>query len=79
MTCVLVTHEMRFAEEISDVVYFTENGLITESGSAEQIFQHPHNDRTREFLRHALGESGRRQYKPAPDVLSNLGRYSLSV
>lgn len=79
MTCVLVTHEMRFAEEISDVVYFTEHGLITEFGSAEQIFQHPHNERTQAFLRHALGESGRRQHKPAPDVLSNLSRYSLSV
>lgn len=79
MTCVLVTHEMRFAEEISDVVYFTENGSITEFGSTEQIFQHPENERTREFLRHSLGESGRRQTRPAPDVFSNLGRYSLSV
>ncbi|WP_122664328.1 amino acid ABC transporter ATP-binding protein [Pseudomonas viridiflava] len=80
MTCVLVTHEMRFAEEISDVVYFTENGLIVEHGSAEQIFQRPISERTREFLRHALGDSGRR---PAahndPYVLSNLGRYSISV
>lgn len=79
MTCVLVTHEMRFAEEISDVVYFTENGLITESGSAEQIFQYPQNERTQEFLRHALGESGRRHAKPGPDVFSNLSRYSISV
>jgi polar amino acid transport system ATP-binding protein len=79
MTCMLVTHEMRFAEEISDVVYFTENGLITEFGSAVQIFQHPRNERTQEFLRHALGESSRRQHKPAPDVFSNLSRYSLSV
>jgi len=80
MTCVLVTHEMRFAEEISDVVYFTENGLIVEHGSAEQIFQRPVSERTQEFLRHALGDSGRR---PAaqndPYVLSNLSRYSISV
>lgn len=80
MTCVLVTHEMRFAEEISDVVYFTENGLIVEYGSAEQIFQRPVSERTQEFLRHALGDSGRR---PAaqndPYVLSNLSRYSISV
>ncbi|UXZ94039.1 amino acid ABC transporter ATP-binding protein [Pseudomonas phytophila] len=58
MTCVLVTHEMRFAEEISDVVYFTENGLIVEHGSAGQIFQRPVSERTQEFLRHALGDSG---------------------
>ncbi|MCO8169221.1 amino acid ABC transporter ATP-binding protein [Pseudomonas sp. 21LCFQ02] len=79
MTCVLVTHEMRFAEDISDVVYFTENGLIAEHGSAEQIFQHPHNDRTREFLRHALHDRGQRVGKPAPDVFSNLSRFSISV
>lgn len=59
MTCLLVTHEMRFAEEISDRVYFTENGRIVEHGSAEQIFQRPTSERTAEFLRHALGESGR--------------------
>jgi len=80
MTCVLVTHEMRFAEEISDVVYFTENGLIVEHGSAEQIFQRPVSERTQEFLRHALGDSGRRPAVPNdPYVLSNLSRYSISV
>ncbi|WP_095098060.1 amino acid ABC transporter ATP-binding protein [Pseudomonas sp. Irchel 3A5] len=80
MTCVLVTHEMRFAEEISDVVYFTENGLIVEHGSAEQIFQRPISERTQEFLRHALGDSGRRPTaQNDPYVLSNLGRYSISV
>ncbi|WP_341523798.1 amino acid ABC transporter ATP-binding protein [Pseudomonas sp. G.S.17] len=80
MTCVLVTHEMRFAEEISDVVYFTENGLIVEHGSAEQIFQHPTSERTHEFLRHALGDAGRRPVpKGDPFLLSNISRYSLSV
>jgi polar amino acid transport system ATP-binding protein len=80
MTCVLVTHEMRFAEEISDVVYFTENGLIVEHGSAEQIFQRPVSERTQEFLRHALGDSGRRPTaQNDPYVLSNLSRYSISV
>jgi polar amino acid transport system ATP-binding protein len=80
MTCVLVTHEMRFAEEISDVVYFTENGLIVEHGSAEQIFQHPTSERTHEFLRHALGDVGRRGAAQSdPYLLSNLSRYSLSI
>jgi polar amino acid transport system ATP-binding protein len=80
MTCVLVTHEMRFAEEISDVVYFTENGLIVEHGSAEQIFQYPTSERTQEFLRHALGDVGRRPaLNTDPYLLSNLSRYSLSV
>ncbi|MFJ4142498.1 amino acid ABC transporter ATP-binding protein [Pseudomonas sp. NPDC089734] len=80
MTCVLVTHEMRFAEEISDVVYFTENGLIVEHGSAEQIFQRPASERTREFLRHALGDIGRRPPASAdPFALGHISRYSLSV
>lgn len=80
MTCVLVTHEMRFAEEVSDVVYFTENGRIVEHGSAEQIFQRPGNERTQAFLRHALGDSGRRvPQNTDPWLLGNLGRYNLSV
>jgi polar amino acid transport system ATP-binding protein len=80
MTCVLVTHEMRFAEDISDVVYFTENGLIVESGSAEQIFQRPTSERTQAFLRHALGDAGRRPAENGdPYLLSNISRYSLSV
>jgi polar amino acid transport system ATP-binding protein len=80
MTCVLVTHEMRFAEEISDIVYFTENGVIVEHGSAAQIFQHPTSERTREFLRHAVGDPGRRPVVANdPYLLTNLGRYSLSV
>jgi len=63
MTCVLVTHEMRFAEEVSDEVYFTEAGLIVEHGPAHKIFSHPDSERTRTFLTRALRgeEQGRRQ------------------
>src|SRR5450830_736655 len=63
MTCVLVTHEMRFAEEVSDEVYFTEAGLIVERGAAHKIFSDPDSERTRSFLTRAVnGESdGRRQ------------------
>lgn len=59
ITCALVTHEMRFAEEISDHVYFTEAGRIVEHGPPAQIFGSPHNDRTRSFLNRALGGSER--------------------
>jgi len=59
MTCVLVTHEMRFAEEVSDEVYFTEAGLIVERGAAHKIFSDPDSERTRTFLTRALnGECG---------------------
>jgi polar amino acid transport system ATP-binding protein len=50
MTCILVTHEMAFAREIADTVYFTDGGVIVESGPPTQIFQVPQNPRTRAFL-----------------------------
>jgi polar amino acid transport system ATP-binding protein len=50
MTCILVTHEMAFAREIADTVYFTDGGVIVESGAPSQIFQAPQNPRTRAFL-----------------------------
>ena len=59
LTCVLVTHEMRFAEEISDQVYFTEAGVIVEHGPAARIFGAPESERTRAFLHRALGEGPR--------------------
>lgn len=57
MTCVLVTHEMRFAAEVSDEVVFTEAGLIVEQGPAARLFGNPQQERTRAFLRRALGAS----------------------
>jgi polar amino acid transport system ATP-binding protein len=56
MTSILVTHEMRFAEEISDTVVFTENGRIIDQGSPEQIFHSADNPRVRQFV---SGLSGR--------------------
>ncbi|AVC49185.1 UNVERIFIED_ORG: polar amino acid transport system ATP-binding protein [Rhizobium sophorae] len=50
MTSILVTHEMRFAEEISDIVVFTENGRIVDQGSPEQIFHTFDNPRIRQFV-----------------------------
>ena len=67
LTCVLVTHEMRFAEEISDEVYFTEAGRIVEHGPAARLFGDPASERTRAFLHRALGEGGRN--KPSSILL----------
>jgi polar amino acid transport system ATP-binding protein len=58
-TCVLVTHEMRFAEDVSDEVFFTEGGVIVEHGEPSQIFGAPENDRTRLFLQRARGDDRR--------------------
>ncbi|WP_025140630.1 amino acid ABC transporter ATP-binding protein [Achromobacter sp. DH1f] len=68
MTCVLVTHEMRFAAEVSDQIYFTEAGKIVEHGPASQIFDTPRSDRTREFLHKVLG-AGARTTQPTPNAL----------
>ncbi|KAA3509307.1 amino acid ABC transporter ATP-binding protein [Agrobacterium vitis] len=54
MTCVLVTHEMGFAREISDRVYFTDAGRIVESGPPAQLFDHAQDLRTKEFLSKVL-------------------------
>lgn len=66
LTCVLVTHEMRFAEEVSDTVYFTEAGRIVESGPPSRIFGSPSSERTRAFLQRSQGEGARRISTPDP-------------
>lgn len=47
----VVTHEMRFAREVSSQVLFFNNGLIEEQGDPETIFGHPRSDRLRSFLK----------------------------
>ena len=54
MTCMLVTHEMRFARELADVVYFTDGGVIVEAGPPAELFDHPVKERTRAFLSQIL-------------------------
>lgn len=54
MTCMLVTHEMRFARELADTVYFTDGGIIVESGPPAELFDHPKHERTRAFLSEVL-------------------------
>jgi polar amino acid transport system ATP-binding protein len=54
MTCILVTHEMRFARELADTVYFTDGGVIVESGPPAELFDRPVKERTRAFLSQIL-------------------------
>ena len=54
MTVVIVTHEMGFAKEISNRVLFMDEGLIVESGSPEEVFDNPKNERTKAFLSSVL-------------------------
>jgi polar amino acid transport system ATP-binding protein len=54
MTCILVTHEMGFAREIADHIYFTDNGVIVEHGPPERFFTSAKDPRTKEFLSQIL-------------------------
>ena len=50
MTCVIVTHEMGFAREVADRVYFTDRGILVEHGPPKEFFANPRDPRTRQFL-----------------------------
>jgi len=54
MTCILVTHEMGFAREVADHIYFTDNGVIVEHGPPATFFYRATDPRTREFLSQIL-------------------------
>jgi polar amino acid transport system ATP-binding protein len=54
MTCILVTHEMGFAREVADHIYFTDRGVIVEHGPPREFFAHAKDERTRAFLSQVL-------------------------
>ena len=54
LTCILVTHEMKFARDVSQRVCFTDRGLIVESAPPAELFDNPQDPRTREFLGQVL-------------------------
>ena len=54
MTLVIVTHEMGFAKEVADRVLFMDEGYIIEQGTPDEIFSHPKEERTKNFLSKVL-------------------------
>ena len=54
MTMVVVTHEMGFARDVADRVFFIDEGVIMEEGTPEEVFGAPKNKRTQEFLNKVL-------------------------
>ena len=54
MTCVIVTHEMGFAREVCNRVLFMDGGIICEQGAPQDLFDHPQNPRTQDFLSKVL-------------------------
>lgn len=57
MTMVIVTHEMGFAKDVSDKVVFMDDGVILEEGNPDKIFNHPENERTKQFLSRVIQKS----------------------
>jgi polar amino acid transport system ATP-binding protein len=49
-TMIIVTHEMAFARDVADQVIFMDDGYILEQGDPHQVFEHPKEERTRQFL-----------------------------
>ncbi len=58
MTMVVVTHEMGFAKDVANHVVFMDNGVVLEEGDPKELFEHPKNQRTKEFLQKSLSGSG---------------------
>lgn len=54
MTMVVVTHEMGFAHDVADRVFFIDQGVIMEQGTPEEVMDHPKNERTQSFLSKVL-------------------------
>ncbi len=54
MTCVIVTHEMGFAYNVSDRILFIDDGIVVEEGTPQELFDHPKQPRTQEFLAQVL-------------------------
>lgn len=54
MTMVIVTHEMGFAREVASRVLFIDQGIVMESGTPEEVFGNPQNERTKNFLSKVL-------------------------
>ena len=54
MTMVVVTHEMGFAREVADEIWFMADGYLQEKGSPEQVFEHPTSERAQDFLSKVL-------------------------
>ena len=55
MTMILVTHELPFAQEVSDWVVFIDGGRILEQGPPEDVFQHPAQERTKAYVANYAG------------------------
>ena len=56
-TMVIVTHEMKFAHDVSDQVLFMDQGVVVERGTPAEVFEHPREERTKQFLERYFEEN----------------------
>lgn len=56
MTMVIVTHEMKFAADVADLIVLMDQGIILEQGSPQQVLEQSQNPRVRQFLNRLSGE-----------------------
>ena len=55
-TMIVVTHEMKFAQDVASKVVFMDKGVVVEEGTPDEIFYHPKQERTKQFLRRILDD-----------------------
>ncbi|MBR3224586.1 MAG: ABC transporter permease subunit [Atopobiaceae bacterium] len=77
MTMLVVTHEMRFAKDVSTRVFFMDEGVIYEEGSPNEVFGNPQRDKTRRFINHlkVLDTTMRRADFDAMDMVTRIERF----
>lgn len=56
ITMIVVTHEMAFAQDVANQVIFMDDGVVVETGTPREVFGHPKNERTRQFLARIIPE-----------------------
>ena len=74
MTMIVVTHEMGFARDVAKRCIFMDGGVFVEEDSPENLFFHPQEERTKQFLRHILPKEGDSEERVAGGAPLGMGR-----
>lgn len=79
LTMMIVTHEMNFAKEVANRVFYLDQGIIYEDGTADQIFNHPLKDRTRQFINKlkVLQMNVNLKNVDLPGIMAQIGEYCM--
>lgn len=72
-TMMIVTHEMKFARDVSNRVFFVNEGIIYEEGTPDEIFENPKKDKTRQFIK-SINVLDLTMKRDDPDLIENINR-----